>query len=50
MGVSKNGNFFVIVNIRNYRTENRNVSGLHEDMSTELTPQSRKSAFLGMSR
>jgi len=39
-GISKNSNFFV--SARKHRAENRSVHGVHEDSSTELTPQSRK--------
>ena len=39
-GTSKNSDFFV--SARKHRTENRSVYSIHEDSSTELTPQSRK--------
>ena len=39
-GSFKNSNFFV--SARKHRAQNRSVYGIHEDSSTELTPQSRK--------
>jgi hypothetical protein len=35
-GASKNSDFFVSTT-RKHRAENRNVYGIHEDLSTELT-------------
>ena len=43
-GTSKNSDFFV--SARKHRTENRSVYDIHEDSSTELTPQSRKKTIL----
>jgi hypothetical protein len=41
---SKNSDFFV--SARKYRAENRSVREVHEDSSTELTPQSREKCIL----
>ena len=43
MGVSKNSNFYS--KARKHRTETRSVDGLHEELSTELTPLSDKKAI-----
>ena len=45
MGTSNNSDFFV--SSRKHRAENRNVYKIHEDLSTELTPKSRKKTIIG---
>ncbi len=44
MGVSNNSDFFV--SARKHRAENRSVYNIHEDLSTELTQQSRKKTII----
>ena len=44
MGASNNEDFFV--SVRKHRTENRSVRSVHEDLSTELTPQSQKKTII----
>jgi hypothetical protein len=38
----------IVISARRYRAETRSVHEVHEDSDTELTPQSRKNAFLEM--